>query len=199
MVNKYRSGSERRLADVLKAAKCPFQFEPYYIQYRVEQTRKYLPDFVLPNGIILEVKGRFTSADRQKQLLVRKSNPFEDIRIVFDNPNNKLYKGAKSTYATWCIKHGIRFCSAKDHAVIREWLNEKYRFFSADQFQFLNEQHGLTQRPVRRNRASSPEQDTAKPARKNTIPKRTPTSSPGRNKARDTKGTRGRKGSTGPS
>lgn len=191
MVNKYRSGSERRLADVLKAAKCPFQFEPYYIQYRVEQTRKYLPDFVLPNGIILEVKGRFTAPDRQKQLLVRKSNPFNDIRIVFDNPNNKLYKGAKSTYATWCIKHGIRFCSAKDHSVIRAWVSEQYQFL----YERQEQQPGL----VRRNRASSPEQDTAKPARKNPVPKRTPSSSPGRNKARDTKGTGGRKGSKGPS
>lgn len=185
MVNKYRSGSERRLADVLKAAKCPFQFEPYYIQYRVEQTRKYLPDFVLPNGIILEVKGRFTAPDRQKQLLVRKSNFFEDIRIVFDNPNNKLYKGAKSTYGDWCRKHGIIFCSSKDHKVIGAWVSEQHPI-SAE---------GL----IPGDRASSPEQDTAKPARKNPIPKRTPASSPGRNKARNPKGTRGRKGSKGPS
>lgn len=185
MVNKYRSGSERRLADVLKAAKCPFQFEPYYIPYRVEQTRKYLPDFVLPNGIILEVKGRFTATDRQKQLLVRKSNIFDDIRIVFDNPNNKLYKGAKSTYADWCSKHGIQFCSAKDHSVIRAWVSEQ----------------GTTTIPrlVPGDRASSPKQDPAKPARKNPVPKRTASSTPGRNKARDTKGTRGRKGSKGPS
>ena len=186
MVNKYRSGSERRLATLLEAAKCLFQFEPYYIQYRVEQTRKYLPDFVLPNGIILEVKGRFTAADRQKQLLVRKSNFFEDIRIVFDNPNNKLYKGAKSTYADWCSKHGIIFCSAKDHKVIRSWISEQHPFSAA----------GIIPSG---DRASSPEQDPAKPARKNTVPKRNPTGTPGRNKARDTNGTGRRKSSKGSS
>lgn len=191
-MNKYRSDSERRLADLLKAAKCSFQFEPYYIQYRVEQTRKYLPDFVLPNGIILEVKGRFTAADRQKQLLVRRSNIFEDIRIVFDNPNNKLYKGAKSTYADWCRKHGIIFCSAKDHSVIREWLNDPFP-------QLAHATEVARKRIVLGDRASSPEQDPAKPARKNTVPKRNPTGTPGRNKARDTNGTGRRKSSKGSS
>ena len=181
--NKYRSGSERRLAELINSLKGTFKFEPYYITYRVSQTRKYLPDFVLPNGIILEVKGRFTAADRQKQLLVRKSNPFNDIRIVFDNPNNKLYKGAKSTYGEWCTKNGIVFCSSKDHTIIAGWINEDY----------YNNGYwcGLTGG----NRAGSSEQKPAKPARKNTVPKRSSSGSPRRNKAGNTNGTGRRKAS----
>lgn len=104
---------------------------------------------------------------------------------MFDNPNNKLYKGAKSTYADWCRKHGIIFCSSKDHKVIRAWVSEQHPISTT----------GI----VPGDRASSPKQDPAKPARKNPVPKRTTSSTPGRNKARDTKGTRGRKGSKGPS
>ena len=186
--NKYRSGSERRLAELMSNFKGTFKFEPYYITYCVNQTRKYLPDFVLPNGIILEVKGRFTAADRQKQLLVRKSNPFDDIRIVFDNPNNKLYKGAKSTYADWCRKHGIYFCSAKDHEVIRSWLNEKYTFVS-------ERQQPTETGTVRRTGTRSSKQGATKPAGKNTVSKRSSTSSARRNKDGNTNGTGRRKAS----
>jgi hypothetical protein len=37
-----------------------FSFEPYFIKYMWIESKKYLPDFVLDNGILLEVKGRFT-------------------------------------------------------------------------------------------------------------------------------------------
>ena len=82
--------------------------------------KNYYPDVVLPNGVCIEAKGLFDSEDRVKLLRVREQNPGVDIRIVFMNPNAKLYKGSKSTYATWCEKNG--FLYTKGPAVPDEWL-----------------------------------------------------------------------------
>jgi hypothetical protein len=43
---------------------------------------------------------------------------------VFSNPQAKLSKGAKSTYAQWCDKHG--FLYAKE-TIPLEWIKEKKR------------------------------------------------------------------------
>jgi hypothetical protein len=88
------------------------------------ESKKYLPDFILPSGIILEVKGRFKLDDRKKHLFLRKSNPELDVRFVFDNPNNKLNKGGKSTYADWCNKNGFMFCKLSN-GLPDGWLNGK--------------------------------------------------------------------------
>jgi len=122
---KFRSGSERRLYDFLKSNKLKHRYEPYKIKYRVSLIRRYLPDFVLPNGIVLEVKGRFATADRQKHLYIRQEHPLLDVRFVFDNPKSKLYKGSKTTYADWCTKHNFKFCSAKDSETLLLWCKEK--------------------------------------------------------------------------
>ena len=121
----FRSGSEERLFSFLKSNKITHKYEPYRIPFKVSLVRKYLPDFVLANGIILEVKGRFTTADRMKHLYIRKDNLFLDIRFVFDNPKSKLYKGSKTTYGDWCDKHGFEYCSSKDVNVILKWAKEK--------------------------------------------------------------------------
>ena len=96
-MKRFRSKSEKKANDFLKDKKVSFKFEPYYVKYMWIENKKYLPDFVLDNGIILEVKGRFTLDDRKKHLFLRESNPDLDVRFVFDNPNTRLYKGAKST------------------------------------------------------------------------------------------------------
>ena len=124
MANRYRSGSEKKTGDLLDSLSVSYSFEPHYINYTWLEYKKYLPDFILPNGIILEVKGRFKLEDRKKHLFIRETYPELDIRFVFDNPNNKLNKGGKSTYADWCIKNNFLFCKNSDHQVIEEWTNE---------------------------------------------------------------------------
>jgi hypothetical protein len=121
---KFRSRSERRAADYLIALNVDFEFEPHYIPYMWIESKKYLPDFILPSGIILEVKGRFTLDDRKKHLFLRQSNPDLDVRFVFDNPNNKLNKGAKTTYADWCNKNDFIFCKLSD-GIPDSWLDER--------------------------------------------------------------------------
>ena len=39
---------------------------------KVVRSITYTPDFVLPNGVIIETKGRFVAADRRKHLEIKK-------------------------------------------------------------------------------------------------------------------------------
>ncbi len=118
----YRSRFEARVGDDLEKRAVPFGYEdqkvPYTIPAKVET---YLPDFTLPNGIIVEAKGRFTPADRRKLKRVKASNPSLDIRLVFQAPGNKLNKNSKTTYAAWAEKHGFPWAKK---AVPAEWLHE---------------------------------------------------------------------------
>ena len=115
----YRSGLEERVSRELEEAGVKYEYETQKIKYRVEEDRTYTPDFTLPNGIIVETKGRFTTADRKKHLLIQKQYPKHDIRFVFQNSRAKLYKGAKTTYAQWCDKHGFLYA---DKSIPEEWL-----------------------------------------------------------------------------
>ena len=115
----YRSGLEERVSKELEEAGVKYEYETQKIKYRVEEDRTYTPDFILPNGIIVETKGRFTTADRKKHLLIQKQYPKHDIRFVFQNSRAKLYKGAKTTYAQWCDKHGFLYA---DKSIQEEWL-----------------------------------------------------------------------------
>jgi hypothetical protein len=114
----YRSGLEERVSKELEEAGVKYEYETQKIKYRVEEDRTYTPDFILPNGIIVETKGRFTTADRKKHLLIQKQHPKLDIRFVFQNSRAKLYKGAKSTYAQWCDKHEFMYA---DKSIPEEW------------------------------------------------------------------------------
>lgn len=115
----YRSGLEDRISKQLKAAKVPVKYEEMKIEYRVNEVRKYTPDFELPNGIIIESKGRFVVADRKKHLLIKKQHPELDIRFVFSNSRAKINKGSKTTYGMWCEKHGFLYA---DRLIPKEWI-----------------------------------------------------------------------------
>lgn len=121
IVQGYRSGLEERVSAKLTESGVPFEYETLKISYEVNETRKYTPDFIFPNGVIVETKGRFTAADRKKHLLVKKQHPEYDIRFVFSNSKAKLNKGAKSSYADWCNKHGFKYA---DKDIPEEWLIE---------------------------------------------------------------------------
>ena len=61
--------------------------------------------------MIKETKGRFIEADRTKHKLIAKQHPDIDIRFMFQNPREKLYKKSKATYADWCEKNDFLYCS----------------------------------------------------------------------------------------
>tara|TARA_R100001163_G_C4952578_1_gene119741 strand:- start:157 stop:606 length:450 start_codon:yes stop_codon:yes gene_type:complete len=120
--NGYRSGLEHKLSIYLKELKYKFTYESLKIEWQDLAYRTYTPDFILKNGIIIETKGRFIAADRRKHLAIKKQHPSLDIRFVFENSRNKLRKGAKSTYAQWCLKHDFRYY---DRIIPEDWLKEK--------------------------------------------------------------------------
>lgn len=119
----FRSGLEEVVADQLTAAGVDYTYEEKVIKYVTPpKDHKYTPDFVLPNGIIVETKGRFLTADRQKHLLVKAQHPELDIRFVFSSSKTKISKGSPTTYAMWCIKNCIPFA---DKLIPNSWLTEK--------------------------------------------------------------------------
>ena len=118
----FRSGLEVEISDYLKKLSVPFIYEGIKIEWEDLAYRFYTPDFVLPNGIIIESKGFFTVADRRKHIEIQRQHPKLDIRFVFANENSKLRKGSKTSYAKWCEKNNFKFC----HRVIPEkWLKER--------------------------------------------------------------------------
>ena len=117
----YRSGLEVKVAKQLEEAGVKFEYETTKIKYRVEEDRTYTPDYLLPNGIIVETKGRFVLEDRKKHLLVKSQHPHLDIRFVFTNSKSKIRKGSPTSYADWCNKNGFTF---SDKLIPKEWLNE---------------------------------------------------------------------------
>ena len=96
------------------------EYETTKIKYVVpESLHTYTADFKLPNGIIVETKGRFVVADRKKHLLIQQQYPNLDIRFVFSNSKTKISKGSKTSYADWCIKNNFKYA---DKEIPQEWL-----------------------------------------------------------------------------
>lgn len=106
----FRSGLEETNARFLEAQGVEVIFEELKIPYTVPLTnRKYTPDFLLPNGIIIETKGKLEPKDRAKHLFIQLQHPALDIRFVFQRPYDKIRKGSKTTYAAWAEKHGFKW------------------------------------------------------------------------------------------
>lgn len=121
----YRSGLEEDVAEQLLGyygEEVPYEDPSSIIEYTPPtKKRRYTPDFTLPNGIIVETKGRFVTADRLKHIYIKAEHPEKDIRFVFSNSRSKISKTSKTTYADWCRKNGFQFA---DKSVPEEWLKE---------------------------------------------------------------------------
>ena len=116
----YRSKFEVKVAADLGKRKVDFQYEKVSFDY-VPKIRNYTPDFYLPESkIYIETKGRLTTNDRVKHLLIKDQYPDLDIRFVFVNANNKISRTSKTTYANWCDRHKFLWAES---LVPREWLN----------------------------------------------------------------------------
>jgi hypothetical protein len=99
-----------------------FGYEIVTLPYEVREVRKYTPDFVLlRNGIVVESKGRWVTADRKKIRLIRAQYPALDLRIVFSNSRSRISKQSKTTYAAFCEAQGIPYA---DKAIPSAWLKE---------------------------------------------------------------------------
>ncbi len=119
----YRSGFEHKVSDQLKENKINFGYETTVIDYIKPETKHtYTIDFTLPNGILVETKGRWVPEDRKKHLLIKKQHPELDIRIVFMSGKTKIRKGSKTTYGMFCDKHGILWA---EKTIPESWFSEK--------------------------------------------------------------------------
>ena len=109
--SNFRSGLEVSVADNLTRRNVKFKYEKCVVHYfKPSKEHKYTPDLELDNGIIIEIKGYLKREDRMKHLLVKNQHP----KLA------KLSKGAKSSYADWCIKNGFQFA---DKTIPKEWLD----------------------------------------------------------------------------
>lgn len=123
----WRSGLEEGNAALLRSRGVPFTYEQRKLKWLPEvKFRTYTPDFEITTRsgktIIVETKGYWTTADRMKMKCVVQQHPDLDIRMVFTNPNAKIAKGSKTTYADWCQKF-LAIPYAKGLIPI-EWLEE---------------------------------------------------------------------------
>ena len=118
----YRSGLEVKLSEYLDELKIKYIYEGIKIEWEDLAYRTYTPDFVLPNGIIIETKGLFTVDDRRKHICINRQHPKLDIRFVFTSSKRKLKKGSKTTYGTWCDKNKFLFA---DRVIPESWLKER--------------------------------------------------------------------------
>jgi len=125
IANGYRSGLEDNIAKQLETLGIDGEYEKHKVTYtQPAKKRKYTPDFWLkgPNGqIVIETKGRFVTADRQKHLMIQKEYPDLDIRFVFQNSRAKISKGSKTTYGIWCDKNNFKY---SDKLIPQEWIKE---------------------------------------------------------------------------
>jgi hypothetical protein len=118
----FRSGLEKANATHLERNGQKVRFEELVIPYVVPETRrKYHLDFVLPNGICVETKGKFETNDRAKHLLLKSQYPDLDLRFVFQRPHDPIYKGSKTTLAQWAEKFGFKWATK---LIPVEWMLE---------------------------------------------------------------------------
>lgn len=118
---KFRSKFEEQIYNNVKKNGLSVEFETMKLAYTMKGN--YLPDFILPNGIIVEAKGYFDSRARAKMIAVKRDNPELEIRFLFMDSRKKLRKGSKSNYADWSRKHGFSF--ADGNTIPLKWFNEK--------------------------------------------------------------------------
>jgi hypothetical protein len=123
----YRSGLELKISDQITENNYPLCYETETLSYTVpEQQSKYTPDFILTKKsgelMYIETKGRWTAIDRKKMKHVLQSNPNIDLRIIFQNPNQRISKTSKTTYESYAKKLGIKHVAKRD--IPAEWFAE---------------------------------------------------------------------------
>lgn len=132
----FRSGLESDTFNDLKEKGVTFEYEPSWgkIKYiEPAKTRTYSPDFFITTRsgkqIIVETKGIWDRADREKHRLIKLQHPDLDIRFVFHRSKSKIRKDSKTTYADICSGKGwgpFKNLTWKfaDKKIPQEWLDE---------------------------------------------------------------------------
>lgn len=107
--SRYRSKFEESIAASLNQRGLAFGYETVPLPYTLASV--YTPDFVLPNGVIVESKGLLDADDRRKMVAVKAQHPSLDIRFCFQRADVKLSRKPGSiTYWQWAERHGFIWC-----------------------------------------------------------------------------------------
>lgn len=116
----FKSKLEEKVWAVLKKNFPSVKYEPQkykFIQPEIERT--YIPDFKTGrSNIYIEAKGKLDLDTRKKMLWFRDSNPNIRIVFLFQNPDNKITKRSKTTYAMWATDNGFEWLDFR-----KDWLN----------------------------------------------------------------------------
>jgi hypothetical protein len=116
----FKSKLEEKVWSVLKKEFPTVKYEPQkfkFIQPEIERT--YIPDFKTGrNNIFIEAKGKLDLETRKKMVWFRDSNPTIRIIFLFMNPDNKITKRSKTTYAMWATDNGFEWLDFR-----KDWLN----------------------------------------------------------------------------
>ena len=113
----FRSGFEGQVADNRSNNGVYWEYEQR--KYNLVIPRSYTPDFVLGNGVVLEVKGYFDQEDRRLIKLFKEQHSDVDIRMVLQKPHQKLTKSGRMTYATWCDRYNVPWCEGP--SIPKDW------------------------------------------------------------------------------
>lgn len=117
----FRSGLEGDLQSQIASNGFPVVYEELVVPWTLLRKCTYTPDFVLPNGIIIEGKGRFMTSDRSKHLYIKEQEPDLDIRFVFSRSKERISKTSRTTYAAWCENKGFQYA---DKQIDPRWFRE---------------------------------------------------------------------------
>jgi hypothetical protein len=120
LMPSFKSKLEEKVWAVLKKNFPSVKYEPNkfkFIQPEIERT--YIPDFKTGrSNIFLEAKGKLDLETRKKMIWFRDSNPTIRIIFLFQNPDNKITKRSKTTYAMWATDNGFEWLDFR-----KDWLN----------------------------------------------------------------------------
>lgn len=112
----FRSKFEVSVAKDLESRGISFEFESLIVPYTLHCT--YKPDFLLPNGIIVETKGVLDADVKRKMLAAKLQNKELDIRFLFMSSTSKKNK---VKWERWCRNNNYEY--AYD-VVPESWLEE---------------------------------------------------------------------------
>lgn len=122
--DKCRSRYERDIVQHAIDLELPYEYEPITLGYQssivkgactacgaagraVVQRRTYTPDLVLPNGIVVEIKGKFDASKRNLMRQLVRCNPDVDIRFIFMRDNRFGAAKNRKRYSDWARALGV--------------------------------------------------------------------------------------------
>jgi hypothetical protein len=120
----HRSGLETKVEEALQKQGLSFSYEKEsFVYYR---KGRYTPDFTIDgeHPFHIEVKGYWFPQDRSKVLATIIANPDMRLLVALQRPFMTISKKSKTSYAAWCTKNGIPWCSIPiPEDFINQWLS----------------------------------------------------------------------------